>query len=54
MFLFWDEFRSGFYRLLNSNARGEVRTMGWERMLSRNTMDEGAIGEVGMQFNRGF
>ena len=54
VFLFWDEFRSGFYRLLNSNARGEVRTMGWERMLSRNTMDEGAIGEVGMQFNRGF
>lgn len=54
VFLFWDEFRSGYYRLLNSNARGEVRTAGWERMLSRNTMEEGSIGEVGMQFNRGF
>ena len=54
VFLFWDEFRGGYYKLLNSNARGEVRTAGWERMLSRNTMDEGSIGEVGMQFNRGF
>ena len=54
VFLFWDEFRSGYYKLLNSNAMGEVRTAGWERMLSRNSMDEGSIGEVGMQFNRGF
>jgi len=54
VFLFWDEHRGGYYKLLNSNARGEIRTAGWERMLSRNTMDEGSIGEVGMQFNRGF
>lgn len=53
-FLFWDEFRGGFYKLLNSNARGEVITPGWERMLSRYTMEEGAIGEVGVQFNRGY
>ena len=53
-FLFWDEFRGGYYRLLNSNARGELRTAGWERMLSRNTIDEGAVGEVGQQFNRGY
>lgn len=54
VFLFWDEFRSGYYKLLNSNAMGELRTAGWERMLSRYTMDEGAVGEVGMQFNRGY
>ena len=54
VFLFWDEFRGGYYKLLNSNARGEVVTPGWERMLSRNTVDEEAIGEVGQQFNRGY
>jgi len=53
-FLFWDEFRGGYYKLLNSNARGEIITPGWERMLSRYTMDDGALGEVGMQFNRGY
>ena len=54
VFLFWDEFRGGYYRLLNSNARGEVITPGWERMLSRNTLEDEAIGEVGQQFNRGY
>lgn len=54
VFIFWDEFRSGYYRLLNSNAMGEVTTPGWERMLSRYTMEEGALGEVGMQFRRGY
>jgi len=54
VFLFWDEFRGGYYKLLNSNARGEIQTPGWERMLSRYTMEEGAIGEVGQQFNRGY
>lgn len=54
VFIFWDEFRSGFYKLLNSNAMGEIRTAGWERMLSRYTMDEGTVGEVGAQFNRGY
>jgi GWxTD domain-containing protein len=53
-FLFWDEFRGGYYKLLVSNARGEVITPGWERMLSRYTMEEGAIGEVGVQFERGY
>jgi hypothetical protein len=33
---------------------GEVTTPGWERMLSRYTMEEGALGEVGMQFRRGY
>jgi len=53
-FLFWDEFRSGFYKLLNSNARGEVRTAFWERVLSQNQLDEEQKGEVGEQFERGF
>ena len=54
VFLFWDEFRSGFYRLLNSNARGELRTPNWERVLSQNQLEENTIGEVGQQFERGF
>lgn len=54
VFLFWDEHRSGFYRLLNSNARGEIQEPGWERRLSRGTLDEGDTGEVGEQFNRGY
>lgn len=54
VFLFWDEFRSGYYKLLNSSARGELRTPFWERMLSQNQLDENVKGEVGEQFERGF
>ena len=54
VFLFWDEFRSGYYRLLNSNARGELRTPNWERVLSQNQLEEDTLGEVGQQFERGF
>lgn len=54
VFLFWDEHRSGYYRLLNSNARGEVQEMGWERRLSRQQLGEDVVGEVGEQFNRGY
>ena len=54
VFLFWDEHRSGLYKLLNSNARGEVQEMGWERRLSRGQLGENVLGEVGEQFNRGY
>lgn len=54
VFLFWDQMRGGNYRLLNSNARGEVQTAGWERMLSQQQLPEGMIGEVGEQFERGY
>lgn len=54
VFIFWDEFRSGYYKLLNSNARGELRTANWERVLSQNQLEEDTIGEVGQQFERGF
>ncbi len=54
VFLFWDEHRSGYYTLLNSNARGEVQDPGWERRLSRQQLGENVIGEVGEQFNRGY
>lgn len=54
VFLFWDEFRSGYYRILNSNVRGELITPNWERMLSQNQLEEDVIGEVGEQFERGF
>lgn len=53
-FIFWDEFRSGFYKLLNSNAKGEVRDSLWERRLSGNQLPEEMQGEVGDQFNRGY
>lgn len=53
-FLFWDEFRSGFYKLLHSNAKGEVRDAYWERRLSQGQLEEDIVGEVGEQFNRGF
>ena len=53
-FIFWDEFRSGFYKLLNSNAKGEVRDVYWERRLSQLQLEEGVVGEVGDQFNRGY
>ena len=54
VFIFWDEFRGGLYKLLNSNARGELQTPFWERVLSRNQLDEYQVGEVGEQFNRGY
>lgn len=54
VFLFWDEHRSGSYRLLNSNARGEVQDPGWERRLCRNQLPDNAVGEVGEQFQRGY
>ncbi len=53
-FIFWDEFRSGFYRLLHSNAKGEVRDPLWERRLSQQQLPEEMQGEVGDQFNRGY
>lgn len=54
VFLFWDEFRSGFYKLLNSNARGEVRDPKWEQRLSQQQLNEDVMGEVGEQFARGY
>lgn len=54
VFLFWDQYRSGFYKLLNSNARGELQMPKWERMLSQNQLGEDVIGEVGDQFMRGY
>ena len=54
VFIFWDEFRSGWYRLLNSNAKGETQEAMWERRLSQQQLPENAIGEVGEQFERGY
>lgn len=54
VFLFWDELRSGFYKLLNSNARGEVRDPKWEQRLSQQQLNEDLKGEVGEQFDRGY
>ena len=54
VFLFWDEGEVGYYKLLNSNAKGEVQTFGWERMLSRQQLPEGVVGAVGQQFKRGY
>ena len=54
VFLFWDEHRSGYYTLLNSNARGEVQDPLWERRLCRQQIGENVVGEVGEQFNRGY
>lgn len=54
VFLFWDEFRSGYYRLLNSNAKGETQEAMWERRLSQQQLPENVVGEVGEQFERGY
>ena len=54
VFLFWDEHRSGYYTLLNSNARGEVQDPGWERRLCRQQIGDDVVGEVGEQFLRGY
>ncbi|MBP5548602.1 MAG: GWxTD domain-containing protein [Bacteroidales bacterium] len=53
-FIFWDEFRSGFYKLLHSNAKGEVRDPLWEQRLSGQQLNEDMQGEVGDQFQRGY
>lgn len=53
-FIFWDEFRAGTYRLLHSNAKGEVRDPLWERRLSSQQIGEGDVGAVGEQFERGY
>lgn len=53
-FIFWDEFRSGYYKLLHSNAKGEVRDNFWERRLSQMQLEEGVQGEVGDQFEGGY
>lgn len=52
-FIFWDEFRSGHYKLLHSNAKGEVRDTDWEHRLSGGQLPTGILGEVGEQFQRG-
>ena len=54
VFIFWDEFRNGFYRLLISNARGELQDPMWERRLSQQQLGEDVVGEVGEQFKRGY
>ncbi|MBR0073713.1 MAG: GWxTD domain-containing protein [Bacteroidales bacterium] len=54
MFVFFDEFQSGDFKLLHSNARGEVQDMLWERRLSRNMLEEYVQGEAGMQFEKGY
>lgn len=54
MFVFFDEFQSGDFKLLHSNARGEVQDMLWERRLSRNMLEEYVQGEAGQQFERGY
>lgn len=54
VFLFWDEGSIGYYTLLQSNAKGEVQTFGWERMLSRQQLPEGVVGAVGQQYKRGY
>ena len=54
VFLFWDEMRSGYYKLLNSNARGEQLDPYWEHRLSQGQLDDEVVGEVGEQFNRGY
>ncbi|MDY5968726.1 MAG: GWxTD domain-containing protein [Bacteroidales bacterium] len=53
-FLFWDELRSGSYKLLHSNAKGEVNMPNWERMLSNRQLGEEFRGEVSIQFDRGY
>ncbi len=54
VFIFWDEFRSGLYKILVSNARGELIDPLWERRLSQQQLGEYVVGEVGEQFQRGY
>lgn len=53
-FIFWDEFRSGLYKLLNSNVRGEPMMANWEHMLSQKQLPENMKGDVGEMFDKGF
>lgn len=53
-FIFWDEFRSGLYKLLNSNVRGESMMASWEYMLSQKQLPESVKGDVGEMFDKGF
>ena len=53
-FVFFDQFRSGNYYLLHSNAKGEVQDMFWERRLSGNQLEENMQAEAGVQFERGY
>ena len=41
------------YFLLNSDAKGELHDIYWERTLSKNTLDEGVEGKAGKQFRTG-
>ncbi|MBQ9637967.1 MAG: GWxTD domain-containing protein [Bacteroidales bacterium] len=54
VFIFWDQFRSGYYTLLNSNAKGEQIDPYWERRLSQLQLSDEDVGEVGEQFLRGY
>ncbi len=54
VFIFWDEFRDGYYKLLISNVRGELQDPFWERRLSQYQLGEEIVGEVGEQFKRGY
>lgn len=54
VFIFWDQHRSGYYKLLNSNAKGEVQDPKWEHVLSGQQLNEDIKGEVGIQFDRGY
>lgn len=54
VFIFWDQYHSGYYKLLNSNAKGELQTPFWERVLCNNQLKENVVGEVGQQFERGY
>lgn len=53
-FVFFDQFRSGNYYLLHSNAKGETQDMFWERRLSGNQLEENVQAEAGVQFERGY
>ncbi len=54
MFIFWDQYRSGLYTLVNSNANGEKTNRDWERELSQKQLGDGSIGDVGKAFERGY
>lgn len=53
-FVFFDQFRTGDYYLLHSNAKGETQDMFWERRLSDGQLEENVQAEAGVQFERGF
>lgn len=53
-FIFWDEFRTGLYKMLNSNVRGETIMADWEFMLSQKQLPSNTKGDVGEMFDKGF